>query len=204
MDNDSQKTDKRIVRSKLALKSALLELMKKKSFASITTTEIVKHADFNRGTFYAHYEHKEALLEDIMHDLLEGLSEAFRKPYEKIDSFEIASLPATAVALFDHIYAHAETYSLMVDERVMPGFREKMFNTLKNTSLNDLIHQANMPEKNIDIELFVIYQMHALLGLACHWIQSGFQHPPKYMAEQLVHILQARPNKVVTKKSLNR
>ncbi|WP_042162949.1 TetR/AcrR family transcriptional regulator [Paenibacillus gorillae] len=201
MTEASHKPDKRILRSKAALKQSLLELMRQKDFASISTTEIVKHADFNRGTFYAHYEHKEALLEDIINDLLSGLIESFRKPYEQIDSFELERFPASAVTLFDHIYANAELYALMVDQKVMPGFREKMFHALKQTSIEDLIPQLHeIDNRMLDHELLVVYQMHALLGLTFHWIQEGFKQTPAYMAEQLVLFLRVRPTTVVAKR----
>lgn len=41
----------------------------------------------------------------------------------------------------------------------------------------------------VDQELLVVYSLRALLGLIFHWIESGFIHPPAYMQEQLVKIL---------------
>ncbi|MFF2481487.1 TetR/AcrR family transcriptional regulator [Paenibacillus sp. NPDC058071] len=189
MTEAKSKTDKRIIRSKEALKKALLELMKIKPFSAITTTEIVKTADFNRGTFYAHYEHKEALLEDIINDMLNGLIAAFRKPYLEIDSFDFRHFPASAVALFDHIYENASLYSLMVDEQVMPGFKEKMYQAISTTSATDLIYDIDKTNPPIDGELLNVYHMHALLGLTFHWIQDGFKQTPDYMAKQLVLFL---------------
>ncbi|QAY67623.1 TetR/AcrR family transcriptional regulator [Paenibacillus protaetiae] len=196
-----KKPDRRVSRSKQGLKAALLELMEQKPFSSITTTEIVQRADFNRGTFYAHYEHKEALLDDIMNDLLKDLVIAFRKPYKHVDSFELSTLSASAVALFDHIYAHASLYKLMMDQRVLPGFREKVYRTMRETANHDLTPgQASVPER-LNEELYYVYQYNALLGLAFHWIQEGFQHPPSYMAEQLVLFLNMRPSKMIVKHS---
>ena len=36
------------------------------NFSSISITEIVESANYNRGTFYTHYDNKEALLDDIL------------------------------------------------------------------------------------------------------------------------------------------
>jgi len=55
-------TDKRIVRSKMLLKQTFLSLLEKKKIKYITITEIVEKANYNRGTFYAHFESKEDLL----------------------------------------------------------------------------------------------------------------------------------------------
>ena len=47
--------DKRIRRTKKLLRQALTRLMQQKDFKSITVTDVVREADINRGTFYAHY-----------------------------------------------------------------------------------------------------------------------------------------------------
>ena len=47
--------DKRIRRTKKLLRQALTRLMQQKDFPSITVTDVVREADINRGTFYAHY-----------------------------------------------------------------------------------------------------------------------------------------------------
>ena len=47
--------DKRIRRTKKLLRQALTRLMQQKDFQSITVTDVVREANINRGTFYAHY-----------------------------------------------------------------------------------------------------------------------------------------------------
>ncbi|WP_338448489.1 TetR family transcriptional regulator [Niallia oryzisoli] len=58
--------NKRVQRTKNSLKKALLSLLKIKTFDDITITDIIKEADYNRGTFYIHYEKKKDLLDDLM------------------------------------------------------------------------------------------------------------------------------------------
>lgn len=44
------------LRSKKLIRDALVSLLDEKTLDKITVTDIVKKADINRGTFYAHYE----------------------------------------------------------------------------------------------------------------------------------------------------
>ena len=44
------------LRSKKLITEALVELLDEKTLDKITVTDIVKKADINRGTFYAHYD----------------------------------------------------------------------------------------------------------------------------------------------------
>jgi len=50
------------------LMDALLALMEKRSFESITVTDITKKAGVARLTFYRHYESKEQIIEDYYSD----------------------------------------------------------------------------------------------------------------------------------------
>ncbi|MGN1164151.1 MAG: TetR/AcrR family transcriptional regulator [Candidatus Ornithospirochaeta sp.] len=66
------------IRSKTMIKEALLSLMTEKPFDKITITDIVKKADINRGTFYAHYENTSEVLKSISTSVMDEMSSAFR------------------------------------------------------------------------------------------------------------------------------
>ncbi|GLF99867.1 TetR/AcrR family transcriptional regulator [Streptomyces yaizuensis] len=63
--------DRRILRTRAALRQALVELVLEKGFHAITVEEITERADTGRATFYAHYRDKEDLLVGIVRDLAE-------------------------------------------------------------------------------------------------------------------------------------
>ncbi|GJM79060.1 hypothetical protein HMSSN139_15560 [Paenibacillus sp. HMSSN-139] len=83
MTRTTSKPDPRILRSKAALRAALLQLMAQKPFHDVTITDIVKQAGYNRGTFYANYGTKEELLNDMIEAKIQDLLHAFRAPYER-------------------------------------------------------------------------------------------------------------------------
>ncbi|MWC29371.1 TetR/AcrR family transcriptional regulator [Paenibacillus sp. MMS18-CY102] len=195
-DHANAKKDRRVVRSQEALKQALLALMSHKSFDAISITEIVESANYNRGTFYAHYENKEALLDDIIEELIQQLLASFRAPYEHQDVFRVNELTANSVKIFDHIHQHAEIYTTLLRSNVMPNLREKMFLALKKISMDELEY----PATGVNQELLAIYSIHALLGLIFHWVESGFEQSVSYMQEQLILIIQWRPMEVKAKK----
>ncbi|EFM08565.1 transcriptional regulator, TetR family [Paenibacillus curdlanolyticus YK9] len=196
MPQEHAKKDRRVVRSQEALKQALLALMSQKSFDAISITEIVESANYNRGTFYAHYENKEALLDDIIDELIRKFLASFRAPYEHQDVFRINELTANSVKIFDHIHQHAELYTTLLRSNVMPNLREKMFLALKEISMDELEY----PTTGVNQELLAIYSIHALLGLIFHWVESGFEQSTSYMQEQLILIIQWRPMEVKAKK----
>lgn len=182
--------DRRVLRSKLALKEALLSLMAAKSFSQVSITEIVETANYNRGTFYTHYENKEALLDEVLGELIEELIAAFRAPYDQVEMFRVEEMPATAVKLFEHIYSRREEYTVLFRSDVLPMVKEKMFAAIKRISNEDLEHDTS---GKINQELMQAYSMNALMGLVFYWIEGGFKYEPAYMQEQLVLILNYRP-----------
>lgn len=182
-------TDRRVVRSKLALREALLSLMSNKSYSSISITEIVELAQYNRGTFYTQYENKEALLDDLISELIDELIDAYRAPYDQVDVFRIDELTANSVKIFEHIHGRKDIYETLFKSDVLPIIKEKMFSAIKKLSMEDLIHE----QSEINQELLTVYSINALMGLVFHWIEGGFRYPPDYMQNQLILLLNWRP-----------
>lgn len=85
--------DRRITRSKRALRLALIALIEEKGFDAITVNDLCSAADLNRGTFYNHFHDKDHLLatfeDEVMADLLAIQSQ--------MDSLSVKDVLATCV-----------------------------------------------------------------------------------------------------------
>jgi len=66
---------KSAIRSKRLIREAYIDLLKEKPIEKITVTDIVKRADINRGTFYAHYSDTQAVLEQIENEIIDRMKE---------------------------------------------------------------------------------------------------------------------------------
>src|SRR5579859_2326210 len=79
MDHKSRATrpstprDARMLKSRVALLSALLGLLTEKPFEQITVREITKTAAIGYATFFRHYPDKESLLNDLAADQIKAL-----------------------------------------------------------------------------------------------------------------------------------
>ena len=60
-------------RSRILIRQAYTELLKEKDLNKITVTDIVKRADINRGTFYAHYPDVRGVTEEIENEFIEEM-----------------------------------------------------------------------------------------------------------------------------------
>jgi AcrR family transcriptional regulator len=188
MSSKDEIIDRRIVKSKRALKDSILSLMQKKDFKDISITEIVQEADLNRGTFYKHYPYKEDLLNEIIDDVISDLIASYREPYKNRETFEVNKLTSHAIKVFEHVKKHANFYTLMVDSNGLPGFQYKLCDILKNLSMQDFDdhHDHDSP---VNRELLSSYHSYAIFGMIIEWINGGFKYSSNYMAEQLLTII---------------
>ncbi|OLS40752.1 TetR/AcrR family transcriptional regulator [Bacillus sp. MRMR6] len=189
--------DRRIIRSKKAMKAALLSLMTEKEFRDITVTDIVRMADINRGTFYKHYQTTEDILEEITDEVILDLIDSFREPYKNMEVFELTKLTSTAIKIFDHVKRFAEFYSLMVRTNTLAGFQHRFCGIVKDVVLNDFKNEISHP--NINVELNASYQAYAILGIIIEWINGGFKYSSTYMAEQLLEFIRNKQSNPVYK-----
>jgi AcrR family transcriptional regulator len=61
--------DRRVTRTRRALKEALTDLILEKGYESVTVQDVIDRADVGRSTFYAHFIDKDDLLMAILADL---------------------------------------------------------------------------------------------------------------------------------------
>jgi len=76
---EEEKIDRRIRKSKEAIRMALVNLLTHKDLENITITEIAKEADVNRKTFYNNYENVFEVIEEIENDIVQAFNEVLAK-----------------------------------------------------------------------------------------------------------------------------
>lgn len=84
--------DRRIMKTKRSLKSAMINMLAAEDFEHISVTELCREAEISRITFYSHYNDKYALLDDIFNDMLgAGTEDYYRRQREKNPSNGLAA-----------------------------------------------------------------------------------------------------------------
>lgn len=94
-----------------------------KEFKKITVQEIANKSSLNRATFYLHYFDKDDLLEQMMQEAINELTDNL-----KINGAEFLYSPVQAhpilVRLFEHVMENAKFYKLMLVEEKFSFFTE--------------------------------------------------------------------------------
>ncbi|GIN39574.1 TetR/AcrR family transcriptional regulator [Heyndrickxia oleronia] len=192
MINKEKISDKRVRRTKLQLKQAFIKLMEEKSYDQITVTDIVNRADYNRATFYRHYNVKEELAEEMIADKTTALVETFKYPYKRKNMIHLNSLSPSDIIVFDHIMENRDFYKLWRKFQSIPGFEESFLQSIAKFIKKD-ITLLTPHDPHLDNNLYTTFYANGILGLILDWIKNGLEPHPDYMAEQLVKIINYYP-----------
>ncbi|CAI6032830.1 TetR/AcrR family transcriptional regulator [Cohnella sp. JJ-181] len=195
-------TDTRVVRSRKALKAALLQLLAEKTFSLIKTNEIAKLAQINRVTFYDHYASKEELLEEIIDDVLTeyaGIIESV--PGRLAAHAEPDYLYKTIRSSVRHVKKHADFYRIMLLTNGVPDLSNKLHEQMR-ASLRKSFERAGSGHAEVEFELFIDWIIGGAIGIYKHWLQNGLRQTEEEIARQMLIITTASGQVFNTKRLL--
>ncbi|MEI2998735.1 MAG: TetR/AcrR family transcriptional regulator [Senegalimassilia faecalis] len=118
--------DKRITRSKCALKDALVELIEERGLANFNASDLCSRANLNRGTLYNNFGDKDGLLaaleEDVMRDLEGFQAQMQRLELRDVLRYRISKKPMPfLVSLFDHLREQGSFLHAVMGPKGNPG-----------------------------------------------------------------------------------
>jgi AcrR family transcriptional regulator len=176
-----KKDDPRFIKSHDSIKNAFWLLMRDKGFQQISATDIIKLADVNRSTFYAHYIDKYDLLDQAEDELFNNLKSITN---QNIDSITLSgdignSLSDYFKQLINFIYDNKDTFSLLFGPNGDPNFSSRLHTEIKEfRAANGIEIGTSFPEN---------YTQAVILGgmsnLIAEWVKSDFNEPPEKFAE---------------------
>lgn len=183
--------DRRVARTRRALRQALLDLIDEKRFDDITVEEIAARADIGRATFYLHYKDKEDLLLAEINDLVEQrVGELSKVPlaawqiYQEPDQQGAPLVPAL-VQVFAHIKRHANLYRLVLRGEGAPRLTARVGEIIALGVYGLLTRQMDSGSEQIKltvpVEFLASYFSGALLGCVSWWLDSDMENSPEAM-----------------------
>jgi len=161
----TRRPDRRILRTKNRLKSALLELIARRHYDEITVEEIVDLAQIGRSTFYSHFSSKEELLFAGFDYWVLSLSEPNGSPASP-KRFQF-SLP-----MLHHIRAQKHFFQATVERSPAGGVRRKTTALIAEVARREL-ERIEPSQEAASREAQAHAVAGAFLGLVSWWLASG-------------------------------
>lgn len=194
--------DRRVRKTKNAIKQAFIKLLAEKELERITIQDITTLADVNRGTFYLHYEDKYILLSDLEDEILASLAD------------EIGT--SKLVMQDSNLEDFAKNFSKKILKNIILHIQKDIdfylviFKLDRKSQLEDKISElmyANMVKiisnkqkiSGIPINYFHSYVSGATISFIKHWVQDNNRMEPNIVADHLFKIIFNGPLRLMAK-----
>ena len=194
--------DRRITRSKRALRAALIELMEERGFDGFSVNDLCERADLNRGTFYNHFHDKEALLDTLEDEVMCHL-ECFQAQMQNLTVRELLKYRARKrplpflVELFDYLREQGDFMHAVLgpggDIRFGPRLRDSVCTNL----IQSILHERYRNDPEPFVRYYVAFYASAYLGVIERWIETGMHESSEEMALIAMRLLFIKPGKPI-------
>ena len=156
------------IRSRKMIRQAFLELLKEKSFEKITVTDIVKRADINRSTFYAHYPDVMGLLDEIQMEIVTF----FEQYLKKVSFTDLLENPTPYLQLIIKLASeNEELYRLLSSSNVAV----KQMENMKRLLIERILVTTQIPEKyknTFEYEFSVRFFLGGFIDVYTQWLKG--------------------------------
>lgn len=170
--NSQAKVDRRIQRTRQALREALMALVVEQPYETITVQQIAARAGVARTTFYLHFQDRDDLLFRGFGDLYDQLRTA------------VAPMQLNATADWEHVAAHADFYRALLGKQGHAAFvvflRQLLVEVMHEHVIRPLLGTAH---PRLDPDLIAHSMAGAQLGLYIWWLETGMKVPAAEMAQ---------------------
>ncbi|MEH7116292.1 TetR/AcrR family transcriptional regulator [Neobacillus vireti] len=170
------KVDRRIAKSQVAIKNAVIELMAEKSFDDITIQDIADRADVNRGTIYLHYTDKYDLLDKMIEEHMNNLRDLCQSASEM--TFQEGNY-----VWYEYFERHYLFFSTMLTSKGAPYFRSRFLDLVIEETKAE-VETTEGKNQGLNEEVILQFFGSAVVGAVEWWFKNGMPLPARVMAEQ--------------------
>ncbi|NQX46761.1 TetR/AcrR family transcriptional regulator [Paenibacillus tritici] len=180
----TEKVDLRIIKTRKAIKEALLTLIPIKGYDRITVQDIADEAMINRNTFYLHYMDKPDLMEKLSQECLEILNDSLASEITNLQEINKSVFTAIFKKMFLSIKSDIRLYRTMLGDNGQLSFSSRLKDVLRNHILNGAALPIHDKKKVLGLE----YIISGLVGVICLWISDPEPLSIDEISEQLSDI----------------
>lgn len=177
--------DPRVRRTRQLLQNAFLELLQEKGFSAISVQDITERATVNRGTFYAHFADKYALMDALMREQFQQLLASKLPPTSHWEIPTLHLLIRTVLEYFREFHQHCQPV-----DTLDPLFERSVQEELVTVLLRWLMQGNGAREHwRVPVETVALVVSWAIFGAAVKWSQGTQAVPADQMANDVLMVI---------------
>ena len=172
--------------TKILIRKAFTDLLKKKPIQSISIKELCEAAQINRGTFYTHY----ADIYDLLEKMEEEMMEDFQKALEPLLSMEPEGLTPVKITtgIFQCLKENADICTVTLGDFGDKEFALRLINLGREKCVETYSRyfETATPKQ---IEFFYAFVSAGCIGLLQKWLAEGMVTSAEEIAEMTENIM---------------
>ncbi|MFJ7934069.1 TetR/AcrR family transcriptional regulator [Sporosarcina sp. NPDC096371] len=183
-----KKEDRRVERTKETLRQTFKRLVKEKGYSQVKVKDIVEEANFNRTTFYVHYDCKDDLANDLIDLEMTTFEYEFCKPTRDNPLLDLTRMQPDGTDVFQYIVDNRDYYDLIIMEDYIPTIRESLLNKLQYI-FQERMSFVSDEYAEINDDYFIQYRSYGIYGFILEWIRNDYDASPSEMARRIINLL---------------
>ena len=164
--------DRRITRSKQALREAFIELTEENGLDGFSASDLCARAGLNRGTLYNIFGDKDGLLRALEGDIMADL-EALQAKMQAIGFL---------VELFDCLREQGDFLHAVMGPKGDPSFGPRVRDALCTEIIQTILHERYRNNPEPFVQYYVAFYASAYLGVITRWVETGMRESSRDMA----------------------
>lgn len=180
MTPDKHATDRRVIRTKKAIKSAFARLLTEKDINDITISDIAAVADINRKTFYNYYSGVHEVIDEIENDIISHVDEA-------LTDIDFKSSLESPYRIFEKLTAVINTdmdffgYLLSMNSNVSLSSKIVELLTMKVRTI--LKQSIEIEDDRLD--LMLVFMISGMVAVYKQWFNSDRSEPVDELSRRM-------------------
>lgn len=174
--------DRRVRRTKKALRKSFAELLTQKNVRHISVQELTDHADINRATFYLHYKDIYELQQQIEDEVVQEIN-AILEQY--MPGREGESPYRLFVALLTYIQDNAALCKTLLGKNSSHTFLNKMCVIVEKHCLYNWLNHFRVNNNTRELNYFSSFIVYGYVAAIAKWVESDMQDSPDKLARML-------------------
>ncbi len=194
--------DRRITRSRRALRRALIELIEERGLDGFTVNDLCARADLNRGTFYNHFRDKDDLLQSFEDEIMADLR-TFQERISKMTLLDLAKLKLAReplpllVEVFDKLREQGDFLRAVLGPNGDAKFGPRLRDSLCTELILGLLHDRYRNDPSPFVQYYVTFYATAYLGVITRWLECGMKEDSEEMARIAIRLLFIKPGESI-------
>jgi len=175
------KEDRRVRKTKKALREGLIELLNEKSIQNITVRELTDKVDIHRSTFYANFKDVYELYSHTEDNIIQEISD--------IVSVDCTFEPNVFFnGLLDYVSSNKQISRLFFRGNMRTAFFERITGLFKHACIDYWCKEYNVTSASEEMDYYAQFNLSGALGVIGMWVSRDFEYPMETLVTMLADI----------------